>query len=439
MPTESIVFGPNVPDRELDKEIGKIQAALDDLDETITPEVDESGLDGVGTGVSAGRAGGGGMGGVGGTAGAAGLASKLPKSVSGVAFGSVLPVALGGAIGAGMLSAMRSSSARLQTSETILSQAWASVWRPLGDDLDQLFVRDVAMEIRDATRTFEETYRNDERLEALVGLADDLKIDEFLQQSGGAAGTAGLGIDIVDMLFDFDITADDVVSEFSWPSLSAGDIVGSVGWPTVTAGVLLNPVTWPAVGAGLLLSQPDWPTISAGGIIGRIGWPSLTAEDVLGALTGDGGGDGTTTTTDSTPDGRQPGSTRTTYTSPSTGPDLSGGGFTDTTSTGFQRGGLVRGETTARVGEAGPEAVLPVSELERMMQGVARSAARVGQQGGGGGDVGGVEDRLDRLIRKVDRLAQAMQDMSVQVGREEFGRLASDTRRNHVSDSDPTV
>jgi len=160
MPNESIVFDPEVDKRALDKEA---QAVDDRFEQSgqINPEIGEVqgelGLDGVGGIGGGGRdMGGGGMGGAG---AGAGLASRIPKSIAGVTAAAAMPVALAGGVGIGMLSAMQGASARLQTSTNLLGQAWNNVWRPLGDRVDDLFIRDLAQDIVNATQGFEETLR----------------------------------------------------------------------------------------------------------------------------------------------------------------------------------------------------------------------------------------------------------------------------------------
>jgi hypothetical protein len=108
MPTSSVIFSPEMDERQLDSEVSKIDESLDDADTTIHPEIDESALDGF-DGLGGGGGGVGGLsaargGGAGGGAAAgaiAGLSSKLPASVSAgtagaAAAAAALPVALAG-------------------------------------------------------------------------------------------------------------------------------------------------------------------------------------------------------------------------------------------------------------------------------------------------------------------------------------------------------
>lgn len=436
---DSIVFSPTTDDRALDREVEKIDSELQTAGQ-IQPElgdVDTSGLglDGADTGISAGG-GGVGVGAAAGAGGVSGLASKIPKPVAGVSFAAALPVALGGAVGVGMLNAMRGASARLQTSSTILGQAWNNVWRPIGDEVDQLFVRDMVKETRDATLDFEETWRSGNRWEAVANLLGDLE-------------TGPTPIDAAKMGAEAGAELRGVFEDPDWPDIGAADIIGGIGWPTIGAGAAIAAINWPTIGASVLLNPITWPTVGAGAIVGAVGWPTLNAQDVLDALTGDSKDKTTTTTTSTTTTGP------TGSTDPEGG-DLrlqrkadqlnrkfragvgGAGGRRSGPVTGLQRGGLVRRETTARVGEAGPEVVQPLSEFRRMMESMMQNA------GGGGGGLSRQDARdLKQGIRDVNRniksLARTLGDMSLEVDGETFGRVSRDTRQNRVVDTDPSV
>lgn len=431
---ESIAFDPDVDERALDKEVQKIDSKLGEVDDEITPKIDDRelqdlSLDGVGTGVGGGG-GGGGMGGM----GAEALASKIPKPIAGVSVASALPVALGGAVGMGMLNAMRNASARLQTSASLLGQAWNNVWRPMGDDLDKFAVRPFAKEMVEATQEFEDTYRNDSRLDALIGLGDDLGMENLIPGVGPLKFT----IDAAEV-----ITGEQIeLPEFEWPDIGPSDVVRGIGWPEIGAAAILNPIAWPAVGAAALLGHIGWPTISSGDLLDRL------TED--GGGSGGGGSTGSTTSSpshpdhlallDGTPD-------RPSHLDALGGPSGGGGGGGGGGAGAggmmpLQRGGIVQRPTAARVGEAGPEAVLPLSELERMMEGAARAGARAGQGGGGGlsqQDVRDLKQGIRDVNRNIKSLARAMADMSFEVDGETFGRAASSTRQNRVSDTNPMI
>jgi len=100
------------------------------------------------------------------------LKQRMPKSISaagGVA-AAAAPVALAGAVGMGMMSAMTSASASLQTSATMLGNAWNRVWRPIGERVDDLFIRDAVEGLAEDTRQFEQLMREGREGEALETL-----------------------------------------------------------------------------------------------------------------------------------------------------------------------------------------------------------------------------------------------------------------------------
>jgi len=181
MPAQSIVFSPELDERQLDRETDTVDELLKEVarDVPLTFDAEEPEVDGV----SGGAVGGGGVGGGGVGAGtAAGLASRIPKPIAGVATKAALPVALAGAVGAGLVGAMTDASSRLQTTASILGQAQDNVFRPLGDELSD-GIRPAILDIKDATEDFEETYNEGNKTGALLDLFQDLK------------GEGGLAID----------------------------------------------------------------------------------------------------------------------------------------------------------------------------------------------------------------------------------------------------
>jgi hypothetical protein len=78
-----------------------------------------------------------------------------------------------------------------------------------------------------------------------------------------------------------------------------------------------------------------------------------------------------------------------------------------------------------------------VTDEQRLVSELA-DAIGVRDGGGGGGDMSGVEQRLDRLSTQLRRLESAL-DVTVEVGSEEIARATADGRRNRVADTDPTT
>ena len=409
---ESIVFAPTTDERALDREVKKIDKELESAG-NITPNIDGSqigdlGLGGVGNGIGGGMGGGGGGMDVGGTAGLGALASKIPKPIAGVSVSAALPVALGGAVGIGMLKAMHGASSRMQTSTSLLGQAWNNVWRPLGDKVDQLFIRGPVMDLLSATQGFEEAFRSADWLvdPVMKGMVNALQMDAY--------GLTKNFIELMGNMAD-QINWDSIIPGFNWPSLPSFSWPGlpkfrwpNIGMPDIPNWSVLKPSlpNW----QGLVPKLPDWSDLLP---FGGGGKPDRGNPNNGG---NDGGGGGGLFDPDLDP--FTPGNQ-----------DLPG----------FQRGGVVRGRTTATIAEAGPEVVQPLSEFERMIDRVARAAS--GGDGGGMSrqDAQEVKRGLDDVNRNIKRLAQTMSNISFQVEGETFGRLATTTQQSHVQDMDPTV
>jgi len=461
MVEESVVFSPEIPDRELKRETGKIQSELDGIDESISPDIGMDGLDLDGLGAEGARAGGdnpadelAGIGAV--------LSSRLPASISGTLASSVMPIALAGGVGLGMLSAMRGASARLQTSSRLLGQAWNNVWRPIGDDVDKLFVRPVAEDIVDATEDFETTWKNGQEWDAVAGLLEkSLNVGE---EGGGettSAGRAGRVIGGGVGLFAgaskgaaIGATAGSVIpGAGTLGGAIVGGIIGGLAgtaigtrigeWLGKQIGQFLPDISFPdipvpAAAFGLpTISVPDTsfelPTIGVPSFkfdistipvrsfkfdIGRIDVPSfkfnLPTIDVPAANfdlpdidlpDGGGGGGG------------------------------GGGGFDIPF---FQRGGVVSGPTAGVVGEAGPEVVAPLDRFERLMRDVVSSVNQAGG-GGGGRNTRRLERKLDDVVAELRRTRGAIQDQRAVIERESLSRAVVDSQENQVFDTDPRV
>lgn len=409
----SIVFSPDTDDRQLDKEVSKIDDKLGEVDETITPQVDTSAMDGVGSGVSGGRGGRGG-GGVGQAAGVGALASKIPKPIGAVAAGAAIPTAMVGSIGVGLLSAMHGASARMQTSTQLLGQAWNNVWRPLGDRVDELFIRGPVMDIVDATQSFEELLRAsfgadaagnmveawEQRLRGMASLADLLPGTFGDVLSGGLEGAA----DAIQVLQDFEWTG---LPEFNWPDLP------SFSWPS------LPNFQW-----------PDIPTPDVSFDVGTSIDIQGTVEDLLGGdLSVDAFVDSAQAELQSRFDGNG-GGDRT-----DADPGSPHGGRSEHNIPGMATGGRVQDSGVARVhkGEMVGDTDKLVSEL----------ADAIGEAGGGGGggaevDTSQVEQKLDEVNRNLKRLADAIPAFET-VSDGELARVASNGQQNRVADRNPLI
>lgn len=490
MPEESVVFSPEIDERQLDKEVsgvderleesatdvptsfsgegvddlrGDLEAATEDLTAQFDGQMDAlspagagggSGGGGFGTGAAAGSAARGG--------GAAGLASKIPKPVAGVTAAAALPVALSGAVGVGMLSAMHGASASLQTSTSMLGQAWNNVWRPIGDRLDELFIRPVAKDILGATEEFSDFVGGSTGGGLREGWADRVRGVGAL--SGIAPGPIGdfmegsfdLGADFIDpdenafgniadsitgAIPDSLPTPDwswnplDGMTRWSWSPLDGMDswswdplnAIDSWSWNPLDsiATWSWNPLdemshwTW-----NPLHSMSAWVWSPLSGLVDGWSWDPLDgmADWVWNPLDdmaswswnpsnyisgGDGGG-----WVGGVPDP---------------------GDIPDHIPTGAKGG---------RVGRTGLAKIHKdefIGDRDRLVSELANAiGSSSGGGGGGSADMSNVERKLDRLNRNLKRLGNAL-DVTVQVGNEEIARATANGGQHHVADMDPSA
>lgn len=433
MVEESIVFSGDIDERSLDRSAQTVEKRFSEAGE-IQVDADTNGLGMDGFKADGGEGEGGGGTGPLELAGMDSLRKKIPKPIAGVAASSVLPVALAGGVGAGIGAAMTSASNRLQTSAGLLGQAWNSFWRPIGDRVDELFIRDVVKDLHGTMVDFEQTAREEGLIEASVQLIlgdNELDWNSFVSELDWKNVVEPLGwntylnplnwVDFVsennwgDYLDSLDWV--EWVSNLSWSSW-----VDGLGWDTFVDGLgwnsYLNPLNW-----GEWLNPLNW-----GDFIGDL-------FDGGGGGGGGGGGVG--------PQPNPPGQGEWIWTGDQwipfdpggPGPDPIGPGG-PTPVRGFQRGGVVQGRTNATLGEAGPEVVQPLSEFERVAERIARTAAR---QGGGSVDMGRVEGKLDEVNRNLKQVARAMSNITIQVGQRQLGQAVTSAQQGHVYDTDPTV
>lgn len=400
MPTSSIVFSPEIDDRALNKETKQINQQLEESASNISPEFDQGGLDSLMPAGGGGmEMGGGGMG-PGGAAGVGALASRIPKPIAGVTAAAALPVALAGGIGVGMLSAMHGASARLQTSTSLLGMAWNAVWRPIGNKVDQLFVRDAVLSVVDAVLEGNEAFRSaDWLVDPMARAVGDIMTGD----TGGAIVNLGVAAR----------RATTRLTGLEWPTLSSQDVVGGIGWPTLSAAAIANPITWPAIGAGMLLNQVGFPSITAQGVLGNIEWPTLTFDAVMSYLT-----------------------------DPSKGNGGSGGG-------GGGGGGGGPPSKPPKPAPKGPNGSWQWSPHRRAWRWVSSGSqfddgSATGGGGGGSGttvnvDNSGLEESMERVHREIKRMNEKFGDFGISVDGEQLGRVTQNSRQNRISDTDPTV
>lgn len=564
MAKESIVFSPEIPDRELDREVGKIDKKLGGVNDSIEPNIEDIDMPDIkGPGMSGVRSrkdreggdkdrlqlamlsiqertlswqkmsaqedqklnklvdraaghladiktnlpkaggpsgkGAPGMpddsGSIGGVESKLGgldskLGNKLPSPIPGRLAPAAMPIAIAGAVGAGMLKAMHGASARLKTSTSLLGQAWNNVWRPLGDRLDELFIRDAVMDLLSATQDFEETFREGHEGAAFAGLTGDLLDMLGLKELGGAFNLGSLFLEH----FPFDTIKTLIKKKWpgwpdlkglwpgwpkiksmwpGWPDLKGlwpgwGSFIDGIQWNTHIAGLrfshwkqLITEPNWggiiegvtssdvlgriaPNVNGRQLVRSIGWPNIGPGHVIGSINWPSINRDAILGAL-GIPGFD-----EPSPPSGNPPGPTDHEQTSddelfnadanrrssPSTrnrGRNRRGSGAL------MQSGGVLNRGTTITAGEAGPEAIVPFAQLRRMIENAIQAGAQSGDGGGSSEQqMRRLESKFDELIRETRKVRRDLPQLEG-VSDEGIARVVDEGRKNRVSDTNPLV
>jgi len=459
MPESSIVFAPELDERQLDREMrgiddslsdvasdvpasfdskrgvqslrGDLEEATDELTANIEADMDSLTPAGVGGVGGAADGGGGGAGGAAAAEGAAAMAGKIPKPVAGVAAAAALPVALAGGVGAGMLSAMQSSSARLQTSVGLLNTAKETFWRPYGDELGT-FLRPFSKGVLSKARENEQIVREQgvgagienaltgdnpaetgmlQRFTGGLGTgAGMLAGGKAGAMAGGALGAAvgsvvpGIGtaaVGTVGAITGAIVGAiaaapiggrvgsaiggaiDGAMDKFSWPEFP------EFSWPT------LPQFNWPSVP-----DFPGWPDIP------QFNWPSIPEFPGWPDIPSFGGG---------------------------------GGGGGDSDIFGIDIPGLQSGGRVRQTGAANVHRGEMVGSPEQL---VSELAAAVNDSGGqtvnAQMDTKNLESKLDRLHRDLMNLRSAM-DVTVQVGEETIARAATNGQQNRLMDTDPTV
>jgi len=429
---------------------GDLEEATDELTANIEADMDSLTPAGVG---GVGGAADGGMGGGAAAGGAVALASRIPKPVAGVAAAAALPVALSGGVGLGMLSAMQSSSARLQTTAGLLGVAKDTFWRPYGNELDES-IRPMANAILSWTQENASIVREQgvgagiEHLLTGYNPAETGMLQRFTGGLGTGAGLIGGGFAGAKAGGALGATLGSVIPGAGTAAGGAagaitGAIVGAIAAAPIGGRVgsaiggaiegVMNKLSWPEFPEFSwpnvswpgwpddALSWPGWPTLRSNDVLAEtfgvqirpmdivgfvfptIGAAQLVSEIVDGRGGGGGGGD------DDGPFGWIPGL-------------QSGGRVRQTGAANVHRGEMV----------GSPEQL--VSEL----------AQAVGDNGGGDSsanasmDTRALESKLDRLHRDLMNLRSAM-DVTVQVGEETIARAATNGQQNRLMDTDPTV
>jgi hypothetical protein len=448
---------------------GQIQDQLENVD------LGQIGADAVGGGamstVATSQTGGGGRGGVGSGAAAGGMVARAGA-------GSLAKVALGGAVAVGMLGTLKTikdltmaSSPALQTTAGLFDEAMRLFFRPFGNFLSKL-LRPATKKLFEMAKNFNKSVGNNglavASVEGFTGIdfsEDSLgeKIGSALGAGAGmgagalagakaggavgatagsiipgagtaAGGTAGaiigaivgaiggsaLGARIGEAIGGAAENAGKYISDklsgfslpaFSWPDLPAftwPTLPAFPGWPAITAqwpgwpDVTGNWPGWPNL-SGLFPGWPDlgglfpgWPNIGAL----WPGWPDLSFN-------------GWATYVDSLNWG-----------SFIDGVDLSSWVSGGKSRVDLQTGGIVTQPTNAKIGEAGPEAVIPLSEMGQVMSQVRAPARTQAQTQRSGEGVDRLEQKLDEVVRELRNLGG---DVTLEVDGRRFGKASTET------------
>jgi hypothetical protein len=428
MPKESIVFSPEVSERQLKNEVGQIDDQLASVGEDVPVSFDEEELDSLsppsaGGGLAAAGGGGGGAGA--GAGAAAGLAGKLPKPVAGVTAASALPIALAGGVGLGLLSAMQSASARLQTDTKLLGIAVDNFFREPGNILSEHITRPIVEEFLSFSLDFDDALRSNQFADAGRMLAE---ASYDLNQITNPVMWPSLVIErvgavVLDAFNELDFRGIITDAWPGWPSVRDDWL----GWPSVRQEWLgwpdIQPVRLPAYVTGVNLGS----FVTGLNLGNYIDIPDILQRDTadLGGPPPTGGG---------TPDqGRDKTST----------PPRRGGFRADERADRVSSGSPIVGlQTGGRITESGVAKVDRgelVTDERRLVSMLADAINTNTGNGAGGGETGAIETKLDQLNRTMTRLASEMQRMELRTDSETIGRVASKGKRQGLGGRDPTV
>jgi len=447
MPASSIVFDPELDERQLDREVGQIDDRLASVGEDVPVSFDQEELDSLSP---PGGGGGGGVGGGAGTGAAAGLASKIPKPVAGVTAAAALPVALTGGVGLGMLNAMQGASARLQTSNQLLGQAWNNFWRVPGDWLDQFLVRPLSKTVLDASLNFQEDLRSGNILEGLSELRLGFEFDEtsFAEQLGSVLG-GSLGIPFgplgVTLGRRKGRQAGQAINELEWDrfidDVPWSELLSPFNWDDWTDplkwSAFVNPLYWGAFATNLV-----WDTW-----VSPLNWnafiPSLSRQEFLDILLDQrdgGGGDGLL---GGAFNGDQEEDTPTPVT-----PEPSSGQETPQVlpDTIYPDRDMPTPVTSEPPSSQGTPQILPDTIYPDRDTSTARERNPGADENRGTstdrGEVNtndSVSKELEDVRRGVERLADNVADQTIEVDGETLGRVANDAKRELIGDLDPLI
>lgn len=367
--------------------------------------------------------------------GRAGAALSGAGGAAAAAGTGLLTVALGGVVALAMLKGIQKMAGwapRGRKMVDMFSEAMSLFFRPFGDLIGKALMPHAADALKRMAE-FNMDYHKDGLKVALWALGGDVK--SWLKDSLtiGAPGDIPSPEEVFDsfeaMVDDFEWgTFIDLLEWSVWLNPLAWNLfivdvkwkewIDFLSWDNFISAVkwsmLLNPLTWSTYVVSL--AWDDWldPVDLRNWVTGVDIRKMIDLPDWMEARLDDTNGE---TVVDTTP---------TNHNNPQTGPsegptDTPPGGITLPSSgktrpreglMPFASGGIVKSPTRGIVGEAGPEAILPLDKLGQLMQGVQDATRRrepprrreSPRNHSRGADLGSLEERLDALIRAVRNL-----------------------------------
>jgi len=405
---------PTVDERAAQREASDLAGTFEDELGDLGVGVDGGGVGGLG---GARGGGGGGMGG----AAAAGIGGR--SIAGGAAAGGLAKVALGGAIGFGILQGVQtfaSASPALQQTLGMFGEAMDIFFRPFGRETAKA-LGPFAKKAQEMAKNFNNAYSSDGLGIALLSLGGDVAKTWATGVASAIEDTFTGEADVSDLI---------TIGASTW---AASKIIGITSSSWASSKILsLTPSTWSAAS---LLSVGSLLTVGAAGLI-TVG-TLLTLDafeliDIGAAIQADW--DDVVTLKGSVPfdigeDIQQEnpevaeGVTGDTDDESDSGifEQFPTGGFGLDFAQGFNeflggnaQGGLVRRPGMFMAGEAGPEAVMPLDDLSREMGRAVRQALNQSDTGGGQ-DMAAVTDQLQTVVRELQRTRQAIESQEMTV------------------------
>jgi hypothetical protein len=279
MPNESIVFDPQLDERQLDREVRKTNDRLQQVGQDLPVSFDQSQMDALeppgGMGGGLGGMGGGPLGaGIGAGAGSAGavgaLSEKIPDSVAGVTVGKALPMALAGGVGLGILSQLQQASGALQTTTNLFGTAMNLFFRPFGNFLGRT-LRPFALGTLQMAQDFADLASDEGLMVAVASLPFEIGEEIGGAFSGALEDVMGGEGDIGDFLT-------------IGGTIGGATLLGKFAYGTVTGSGLLSGFSFGSIGGAALLSKLSFGTVTANAFLGAMTFNEITSGDLTGAM-----------------------------------------------------------------------------------------------------------------------------------------------------------